>query len=57
MKKWIHRTELPLVVQSSTIPEDDDFDRRWNEKFGEPTTDVFVGDAFDRWMQEVIDFE
>lgn len=36
---------------------EDDFDRRWNEKFGEPSTEVFTFDEFTNWMNEVKRFE
>lgn len=39
---------------------EDDFDERWDAKFGEPTTEVFVmepEDEFEEWWKEVINFE
>lgn len=36
---------------------EDDFDERYDKKFGEPTTEVFTVSEFDRWMKDVIDFE
>ena len=39
------------------VEDDDDFDRRWNEKFGEPSTEVFTPEEFDQWMKEVNEFE
>lgn len=35
----------------------DEFDKRWDEHFGEPTTEVFTADEFDKWMQDVINFD
>lgn len=37
--------------------DDDDFDHRWDEHFGEPTTEVFTTEEFKQWMKEVQDFE
>lgn len=36
---------------------EDDFDERYDKKFGEPTTEVFTVSEFNRWMNDVIDFE
>ena len=36
---------------------EDDFDERYDEKFGEPTTEVFTVSEFNQWMNDVIDFE
>lgn len=34
-----------------------DFNTRYDERFGEPTTEVFTVPEFDQWMKDVIDFE
>lgn len=36
---------------------EDEFDNRYNQTFGEPSTEVFTPDEFDSWMKEVIQFE
>lgn len=43
--------------RTEELSPDHDFDERWDNKFGEPSTEVFEADDFKRWMQEVIDFE
>lgn len=55
MKKWIHPRDEETITSSQI--EQDDFDARWDAKFGEPNTEVFVGDDFDKFMKEVIAFE
>lgn len=47
------------VSTGSSIGEDmeDNFDDKWDKHFGEPSTDVVSIDQFDKWIQEVIDFE
>lgn len=52
MKRYIRTEE---VVDSKLTA--DDFDKRWDEYFGEPTTEVFEVEDFKKFMQEVIDFE
>ena len=36
---------------------EDDFDERYDKKFGKPTSEVFTVSEFTRWMKDVIDFE
>ena len=46
------------VESSETIQtEQDDFDKRWEEKFGESSTMVYDVDEFKAWLDEVMDFE
>lgn len=41
-----------------TADEDvDSFDVRWDNQFGEPSTEVFTVDEFMNWLKEVMDFE
>lgn len=35
----------------------DDFDERYDDAFGEPSTEVFTPEEFDNWMKEVLTFE
>lgn len=63
MKRYIksksdltHSKNIPYD-ESQSNNTDHDFDERWDNKFGEPSTEVFEPDDFQRWMQEVIDFE
>lgn len=51
MKLWVHSDIKASQDADST------FDERWNNKFGEPSTDVFTVEEFDQFMQEVINFE
>ncbi len=37
--------------------EVNDFDERWDETFGEPTTQVFTTEEFEEWWKEVTNFE
>ena len=39
------------------LDQHDDFDERWDERFGEPSTEVFTVDEFKKWFEEVMDFE
>ena len=36
---------------------DDDLDARWNQKFGEPSTEVFTPEEFLEWFKEVMAFD
>ena len=51
--------DIEVVESAEDVDDsdDDDFDRRWDEHFGEPTTEVFTADEFDKWMQDVINFD
>ena len=40
--------------ENSTV---NSFDSRYDKKFGEPTTEAFTVDEFNRWMKEIINFE
>lgn len=53
---FVNATE-DVMVKEDEIVDEDDFDIRWDEKFGEPSTEVFTADDFNAWLQEVIDFE
>lgn len=58
MKRWIHaNSEDAVVADDKLSTADDSFDKRWNETFGEPSTDVFTAEEFLDYMKEVIDFE
>lgn len=48
-------------ITSKELTEDytisDDFDKRWDEQFGEPSTEIFTVSEFIDWLDEVINFE
>lgn len=37
--------------------KNDNFDKRWDTKFGEPATEVFTPEEFKKWIEDVIRFE
>lgn len=45
------------IEAADDVEESDDFDSRWDEKFGEPSTEVFSTEDFFDWMKEVSKFE
>lgn len=47
----------PGIAEAYVNLTEDDFDERYDKKFGEPTTEVFTVSEFNRWMKDVIDFE
>ena len=58
----LNKNVKPRMIHNSTsiddmVEDDDDFDKRWNKKFGEPSTEVFTPEEFDQWMKEVNKFE
>jgi len=53
MKRYLTTEE----VVDNNLKVNDDFDCRWDEYFGEPTTEVFEVEDFKKFMQGVIDFE
>lgn len=57
MKRFIRRPTRDEEIITSSQVEQDDFDARWDAKFGEPSTDVFDSDEFLQYMEEVINFE
>lgn len=56
-KKLMSSKQIRAAADDVDDSDDDDFDRRWDEHFGEPTTEVFTADEFEKWMKEVISFE
>ena len=46
---------MKKYLRASTQP--DEFDKTWDAKFGEPTSEVFTSEEFLNWMKEVIEFE
>jgi len=56
VRSYVVDPEIIEDKESRQVIEDD-FDDRWNDKFGEPSTEVFEPDDFNAWMQEVMDFE
>ena len=48
---------LVKPYEDSEIIFIDDFDRRWERKFGKPQTRVMAVEDFDEWWREIMDFE
>ena len=49
--------ELELVFGLDESAEESDFSKRWDEKFGKPTTRVMTVEEFDKWFKEMREFE
>lgn len=45
------------ATSNTSDAKDLKFDEEWDNKFGEPSTEVFTRDEFFNWMNEVISFE
>ena len=48
---------LVKPYEDSEIIFIDDFDRRWERKFGKPQTRLMAVEDFDEWWREIMDFE
>ena len=48
--------DSPEYTESFSEKEDD-FDRRWKEKFGEPRSHLMTVEDFNEMLKEMIDFE
>lgn len=64
MKRSIIASEVEIDVDEDTFESlkaeegiDDDFSRRWNENFGEPSTKVYTREEFLSTLKEMIEFE
>lgn len=57
MNAYIDVDGIYSSVTGAEEIDNDDFDQRWDAKFGDPTTEVFTKADFLSWLEEVDQFE
>lgn len=54
---YIDMSSSRITADEDMSNDEDDFDNAWYEKFGPDQTRVMTPDEFDKYMDEVIDFD